>query len=120
MKQTMIDLMNATMPYMKWPLWIGAGLIALGIILIISQLVLKRTGPLKTVSWVLIGIGVFYFACHAMGLWLGMTPKINFADATEFEFVLVPFWQIGAALLSSGIIFRVLSAITPKPEIAPS
>ena len=120
MKQTMIDLMSATMPYMKWPLWIGAGLVVIGIALIISQLVLKRTGPLKTVSWVLICIGAFYFACHAMGLWLGMTPKINFADATEFEFVLVPFWQLGAALLSAGVIFRVLSGFTPKTDMTAS
>ncbi len=120
MKQTMIDLMNATMPYMKWPLWIGAGLIVIAIVLIISQRLLKKSGPLKSVSGVLIGLGVFYFACHAMGLWLGMTPKINFADATKFEFVLVPFWQIGAGLLSAGILFRVLTAIAPKSDMAAS
>ena len=108
MKQFMIDMMNAMMPYMKFPLWAGVALAALGIIFLVLQLAQGKGNWLKLIGWFLISIGIFYLACHAMGLYLGMTPKINFGDATKFEFNLVPFWQLGAGALITGAIFRIL------------
>lgn len=127
MKQTLIDMMNAMMPHMKIPLTLAVLLGVAGLVLLIAKWVLAiyktpvghsnfmgsvlagRVGAylgLSIVSWGLIAIGVFYLVCHAMGLFLGMTPKINFGDPKAFEFNLVPFWQLGLGTLAAGLIFR--------------
>ena len=39
-----------------------------------------------------------------MGLWLGAQPSINFGNPKKFEFILVPFWQLGLAALAGSFI----------------
>jgi hypothetical protein len=113
MKQMMIDMMAMMMPFMKFPVWIGAGLLAIGIILMLVKIVLimmdlkQGNAPgIGIVSTLLIALGVFYIGCQLLGIYLGMTPMINFGDPTKFEFNTVAFWKIGAVFLVPGIIFR--------------
>ncbi len=49
-------------------------------------------------------LGVFFLLCQVMGMLLGATPAFNLADATKFEFWMVPFWQAGLALLTAAVI----------------
>lgn len=109
MKQIMIDMMNAMMPYMKWPLWVAIFLVAVGLVLVVLRFMGREGQGLVGVSSVLIGIGVFYIACHLLGLYLGMTPKLNFGDAKKFEFILVPFWFLGAGALTAGVLMRFVA-----------
>ncbi len=127
MKQIMIDMMAMMMPFMKLPIfWIGLPALVIGGLLLLLKLGLlpfkptlghqKHMGPvlglqaatafgLPVVSWVLIALGIFYLGCQAMGLYLGMTPMINFGDPTKFEFDTRAFWIIGAFFLVPGLIF---------------
>lgn len=104
MKQIMIDMMGAMMPYMKTPVLIGGGLAALGVLLMVWRIISGK-GPLGIVAWILIGLGAFYLICQGMGMYLGMTPTINFGDPRKFEFKTVEFWKIGAAFVAFGAAF---------------
>jgi hypothetical protein len=59
----------------------------------------------KTMIWVGSGLcaigGAAIVASGAMR-YLGYEPSYNFGDPTKFEFVLVPFWQIGLAIAVLG------------------
>lgn len=104
MKQLMIDMMAAMMPYMKTPVLIGGALVVVGAVLTLWRLKSGR-GPVGVVGWILVGLGAFYIICQGMGLYLGMQPTVNFGDPTKFEFKTVEFWKIGLALLAPGALF---------------
>ncbi len=46
-----------------------------------------------------------YFAMTSMGL----SASYKFGDPAKFEFVLVPFWQIGTAAAVVGLVFLLLA-----------
>lgn len=107
MKQMMIDMMAAMMPFMKTPVFIGAGLVAVGLILFALKLFTGRGPLLGVIAWVLVALGAFYVICQLLGLYLGMTPTINFGNPREFEFKTVEFWKIGAAFLIPGVVYLI-------------
>ncbi|MEZ5922242.1 MAG: hypothetical protein R3C60_12955 [Parvularculaceae bacterium] len=111
MKQMMIDMMGAMMPYMKMPVWVGVAFAAVGLLLLVSKMVSGKAPFLGIVSWVLIAIGLFFIICQGMGMFLGMKPNIAFfANPREFDFgTRVSFWQVGLALLVPGVIFKMFS-----------
>ncbi|MGV6819553.1 MAG: hypothetical protein ACWA5T_03540 [Parvularcula sp.] len=109
MKQLMIDMMSAMMPYMMYPVWIGGAALALGAILLLSKLFTRRGPGLGLMGVVLIALGIFYLACQGMGIMLGMSPQINFGNPEEFEFKMVEFWIIGAAFLVPGLAYKIAS-----------
>jgi hypothetical protein len=47
-------------------------------------------------------LGVALVAANLVLDFLGMSASYNFGDPTKLEFILVPFWQIGLALLAAG------------------
>lgn len=108
MKQLMLDMMVAMMPYMMPIIWIGEAALAIGLVAwMVSTIVRPNDLPAAVLLWcgrIAAGIGVFFIACQFAGVMLGATPAINFGDTTKFEFNLVPFWQIGAAFLLAGIL----------------
>ncbi|KOR30724.1 hypothetical protein TI05_13495 [Achromatium sp. WMS3] len=104
MKETLTEMMIAMMPAMLPMVWAGAIILGVGLIV----LVLNNPRPTLTFSGIVILIlGIFFVAAQFMGQWLSMTPAINFGDPTKFEFILVPFWQIGAADIIAGIFLLV-------------
>ncbi len=107
MKQTLIDIMAAMMPYMKTPVLAGGGILALGLSLLAMRLFTGRAPLLGLVSWLLIILGAFYIICQLMGMYLGMQPTINFGDPRKFEFNTVEFWKIGLAFVIPGIIYLI-------------
>ncbi|MCA8888393.1 MAG: hypothetical protein KDA46_06180 [Parvularculaceae bacterium] len=105
MKQTLIDIMGAMMPYMKTPVMVGGGVLALGLLLLLVRMFTGRAPLLGLVSWLLIILGAFYILCQFMGMYLGMQPTINFGDPRKFEFKTVEFWKVGLAFVIPGIIY---------------
>jgi hypothetical protein len=105
MKQMLIDMMAAMMPFMKTPVLIGGGVAAAGFLLLLWRLFTGRGPFLGYLAWILIALGGFYLACQAMGMYLGMQPTINFGDPRKFEFRTVEFWKVGAVFLGSGLAF---------------
>jgi hypothetical protein len=107
MKQTMIDLMNSMMPYMR-PLAIaGAGAL---LIAIVSR-VMGARGLARLLAGLTALAGLFFLACEGAGRALGFEPTILFADPANRELFRnqFPFWLIGAALLVLGGLVRSLS-----------
>ncbi|MCB1521702.1 MAG: hypothetical protein KDJ37_14155 [Hyphomicrobiaceae bacterium] len=102
MRQFMIDMMILMMPAMKPMVWIGVGFAILGIVLLIAHMLFRSDngGYILFSGRILLGLAVFFLACQVAGMLLGMPPKINFGDFEKMEFILVPFWQIGAAFLA--------------------
>ena len=47
-----------------------------------------------------LGLVAAYFVLTARGL----SASFNFGDPAKFEFILVPFWQIGLAALVLGLV----------------
>lgn len=101
MKDVLTDMMLAMMPAMMPMVWIGAAMMAIGLV----ALILRLKTILKWAGGILLALGVFFVAAQFMGQWLGMQPQINFGDPTKFEFKLVMFWQLGVAGLITGIIY---------------
>ena len=108
MKQMMLGVMAAMMPYMMPLIWIGAGLVVAGFALLILGLVVGRGAVLhRGVAWagaLSLLLGAFFLLSQFAGMWLGARPFINLGDSRQYQFVLVPFWQVGLALLVSGAI----------------
>ena len=40
---------------------------------------------------------------------IGVSASYNFGDPAKFEFILVPFWQIGSALVVIGLVFLLIA-----------
>lgn len=106
MKQFMIEMMTAMMPFMKPLMWLGVAAGVLGLVMLIAHMVMRA----NTGGWVLLagrvvlGFAAFFFACQAAGYLLGAAPGINFGDFSKMEFNIVPFWQIGAGFLAASLI----------------
>ena len=107
MKGFLIDMMTAMMPFMKPLVWLAALAFVAGLLLIL----VGGTGWYKLsrlAMWIVAGIGICLIAAQGMGALLGARPSINFGDARKFQFVLVPFWQLGVAALVGAGILRAL------------
>lgn len=108
MKAFMLDMMVAMMPFMKPILWLGVIAAVAGIGLRLARPMLGEASAYNGgVLWAgrIAGIlGLFFLMCEVMGYLLGAAPQFNFGDATKFEFIMVPFWWMGAGLLVAAII----------------
>ena len=59
----------------------------------------------KILLWVgglLVGIGAALIAASVVLSYMGLGASYNFGDPGKFQFVLVPFWQIGLAIAVLG------------------
>ena len=57
----------------------------------------------------LCGIGVAVILASAVMSYLGYQPSYNLGDPAKFEFVLVPFWQVGLAIGVLGALCLLVS-----------
>jgi hypothetical protein len=46
--------------------------------------------------------------------YMGLNPSYNLGDPTKFEFILVPFWQIGLFISGIGAVCVLASRKTPS------
>lgn len=113
MSSLLMSIMGAMMPYMIYIVWAGEAALAIGAVAFVWARFSATQNETVRAAILLSGrvaaaAGIFFLACQAMGMMLGAQPNINFGDATKFEFVLVPFWQIGAVGLLGGILLGYL------------
>ena len=54
------------------------------------------------IGFLLLAIGLAVIAGSAVLSSLGFSASYNLGDPAKFEFVLVPFWQIGLAIAAVG------------------
>ncbi|MGV6801519.1 MAG: hypothetical protein ACWA5L_06310 [bacterium] len=108
MKELMIDMMAAMMPYMKLPMKAGFVLIAIALVLVVFRFINGSGKFMSLVGWLLVAIGGFFVICQLMGMWLGMGPTINFGDPKKFEFNTIEFWVIGTWFLLPGFVVLFL------------
>ncbi|MEJ2125223.1 MAG: transporter [Alphaproteobacteria bacterium] len=111
MRQSMMDMMVAMMPYMMPLVWLGGILIVVGIISVLTC-VIGCSAIARSTSWLsgtlLILLGVFFLGSQVAGMLLGANPSINFGDASQYEFNLKPFWMVGLIFLIPGILIRAM------------
>ena len=50
----------------------------------------------------LVGAGVLLIGAHLLLAYGGLSMSINFGEAEELQFFLVPIWQIGLAVAATG------------------
>ena len=107
MKDLLIQMMTALMPFMKPLVWLAGLTFVAGLLLVFAggQGWYKLS---RIAMWILAGLGIFFIAAQGMGALLGAQPSINFGDVRKSEFVLVPFWQLGIAMLVGAAILRGL------------
>jgi hypothetical protein len=66
----------------------------------------------KALLWIgllLCAIGVVVIVASAAMSYLGMNPSYNLGDPAKFEFILVPFWQIGLVIAAIGAVCLMAS-----------
>jgi membrane protein implicated in regulation of membrane protease activity len=54
------------------------------------------------IGGVLCCIGLAIIATSGVMTYMGVSASYNFGDPTKFQFMLVPFWQIGLAIVVAG------------------
>jgi hypothetical protein len=62
----------------------------------------------------LCAIGVGVIVTSAVMSYMGLNPSYNLGDPAKFEFILVPFWQIGLVIAGIGAVCLVASRKTPS------
>jgi len=113
MKDTLIEIMIAMMPYMKPFMYIGIAFAVLGLILVLTKMAAK-TSENTALRWSLRIVYItagFFLLAQVMGYIPNMPPTINFGDSSKFEFILVSFWQVGLAFLFAAIALKLMGKV---------
>ena len=116
MKDILIEMMVAMMPFMKPMMWTAIIAASLGALFAVARLAFKAKAC-RMVSWssrVVLVIAIFFLASQGMGYLLSMPPTFNLGDSSNFEFILVSFWKVGAALLAAGLIIHYSCRLQPR------
>ncbi len=120
MKDTLIDMMVNMMPLMKPMMWLAIIAAAIGLLFALGRIAFKANAC-KMVSWssrIVLTIATFFLASQLMGYLLSMPPTFNLGDSSKFEFILVSFWKVGAALLAAGIVIHYSCRFQPRKAAA--
>ena len=56
----------------------------------------------------LYGFGVALILANVVMSYIGLSASYNFGDPTRFQFLLVPFWQLGFAIAVMGVACLIL------------
>lgn len=113
MKDFMINMMVAMMPYMKPVMWIGVIVATIGLTIIAVNFIFKKDIQ-KGLVWtgrIALATAIFFLVAQFAGYFLNMPPTVNFGDSSKFEFILVSFWQIGLVLLIASLAIRFLAMV---------
>jgi len=109
MKESIVDLMLTMMPLMKPFMWAGVGISVFGILLLLIKYLFKSDmrSARKWTSALVFVAALFFILAQVAGYLLNMTPAINFGDSSQFEFILVSFWQIGVGFLVISLLLKL-------------
>ncbi len=53
--------------------------------------------------------GVLLILGNIAAYFMDMSASYNFGDPTKFEFILVPFWQLGLAAIAISLVIGLIS-----------
>jgi len=53
-------------------------------------------------SWLFLSIGAVLIVANLVMSLMGLGASYNFGDPAKFQFILVPFWEIGLAIAAIG------------------
>lgn len=59
----------------------------------------------------LVGMGILIIGAHLLLAYGGLSTSINFGEAEELQFFLVPIWQLGLAVAVIGAAMIVVSRV---------
>jgi hypothetical protein len=71
----------------------------------------------KALLWIgflLCAVGLAVIGASGVMSYMGLNPSYNLGDPTKFEFILVPFWQIGLFISGLGAVCVLASRKTPS------
>jgi len=71
----------------------------------------------KALLWIgflLSAIGVAVILMSVVMSIMGLNPSYNLGDPAKFEFILVPFWQIGLVIAGIGAVCVLAARKTPS------
>lgn len=51
---------------------------------------------------IFLAAGLLLITANVAMHFMGLSASYNFGDPSQFEFILVPFWQVGVALIALG------------------
>lgn len=71
----------------------------------------------KALLWMgvlLSAVGLAVIVTSAVMSFMGLNPSYNLGDPAKFEFILVPFWQIGLIIAGIGGVCVLASRKTPS------
>ena len=66
------------------------------------------------IGFLLGAIGLGVIAMSAVMSYMGLNPSYNLGDPDKFEFILVPFWQVGLVVAGIGAVCVLASRKTPS------
>ena len=110
MKDLLFVVMAKSMPAMSLIMYLGAAAIILGIVLLLAAHFANSSK--SWVRWPALiaqAVGIFFIGGQFAGMWLQVSPTMNFGDAAKFQFHLIPFWAVGAVALLGGLLLRRFS-----------
>lgn len=116
MKDMLIDMMVTMMPFMKPLMWIAIAAAVLGALFATARIAFKANAC-RLVTWssrLVLATAIFFLASQLMGMVLNMPPTFNMGDASKFEFILISFWKVGAALLAAGLLIGYSCKLQPR------
>jgi hypothetical protein len=71
----------------------------------------------KALLWIgflLCATGLAVIVLSAVMSYMGLNPSYNLGDPAKFEFILVPFWQVGLVVAGIGAVCLLASRKTPS------
>jgi hypothetical protein len=71
----------------------------------------------KALLWIgflLCAVGLAVIGTSGVMSYMGLNPSYNLGDPSKFEFILVPFWQIGLFISGIGAVCVLASRKTPS------
>jgi hypothetical protein len=108
MKQTLIEVMNAMMPFMRPLVFLAALLVALAA----GMRLVGHRRSARVFAGTSVLIGIFFLACEGMGRLLGFEPTILFADPLDRQLYRnqFPFWLIGLTIFALAWLVRMAAS----------
>ena len=115
MKDLLFVAMTKMMPTMALIMYLGAAAVTLGVVILMaSHFAVSARSLARWPALIAQAVGLFFIGSQLAGMWLQVSPAMNFGDAAKFQFNLIPFWLIGGLVLLGGALLDRFSRVAVK------
>lgn len=66
---------------------------------------------LQWLGWLICAVGAALIGAYFAMRYTGLSPSFNLGDPAKFQFILVPFWQIGLVIVAAGVAILLASRL---------